>query len=186
MQITIQIRSHMIRFIIRIYERHYFFFYWINDIYKTPFKVVEKVGNPPLCSGVIAVPSGPKSHTLTVILAVFASQPRCCHKPWKSLFLVYSPHLWSRKLFKCRVPNWLQSFQAFCLLADLPPILPCQSSPSRMNTHYYRVALPTPKRQESWDSRPRAGKSFENIKKVVRFAKFPSGWPTAHDNFATV
>ena len=30
------------------------------------------VGNPPLCNGVIAVPSGPKSHTFTVILTVFA------------------------------------------------------------------------------------------------------------------
>ena len=101
MQITIQIRSDMIRFLIRIYGRRYFFFYWMNGIYKTPFKVVENVGNPPLCSGVIAVPSGPKSHTLTVILAVFAPQPRWRHKPWKSLFPVYSPHLRSRKLFKC-------------------------------------------------------------------------------------
>ena len=40
------------------------------------FKVVANVGNPPLCSGVIAFPSGPKSHTFTVILAVFAPQPR--------------------------------------------------------------------------------------------------------------
>ena len=184
MQITIQIRSHMIRFIIRIYERHYFFFYWINDIYKTPFKVVEKVGNPPLCSGVIAVPSGPKSHTLTVILAVFAPQPRWRHDREKvyslSILPISDPEGCSN------VPNRLQSFRALCSLADLPPILPCQSSPSRMNTHYYRAALSTPKRQESWDSRPSAGKSNENIKKVVRFAKFPSGWPTAHDNFATV
>ena len=36
------------------------------------FEVVANVGNPLLCSGVIAVPSGPKSHTLTVILAVLA------------------------------------------------------------------------------------------------------------------
>ena len=100
MQITIQIRSHMIWFIIRIFGRRYFFFYWMNDIYRTPFKVGENVGNPPLCSGVIAVPSGPKSHTLTVLLAVFAYQPRWRHKLWKSLFHVYSPHLWSRKLFK--------------------------------------------------------------------------------------
>ena len=101
MQITIQIRSHLIWFIIRIYGRRYFFFYWMNDIYKTPFKVVENVGNPPLCSGVIAVPSGSKSHILTVLLAVFASQPRWRHKLWRSVFHVYSPHLWSRKLFKC-------------------------------------------------------------------------------------
>ena len=45
-------------------------------------------GNPPLCSGVIAVPSGPKSHTLTVILAVFAPQPSWRHKPWKGLFKI--------------------------------------------------------------------------------------------------
>ena len=145
------------------------------------FKVAANVGNPPLCSGVIAVLSGPKSHTLTVILAVFAFQLRWRHKPWKSLVHVYSPHPWSRKLFK-----WLQSFKDLCLLPDLLPIFPCQSSLPRMNTHYYRAALPTPKRQESWHSRARAGKSIENIKKVVRFAKFPSGWPTAHDNFATV
>ena len=176
----------MIRFIIRIYGRLYFLFYWMNDIYKTPFKVVENVGNPPLCSGVIAVPSGPKSHTLTVILAVFAPQPMQDgvinrEKVYSmSIFPISVPESCSN------VPNRLQSLKALCLLADLPPILPCQSSPSRMNTHYYRAALPTPKRQESWDSRPRAGKSIENIKKVVRFAKFPSGWPTAHDNFATV
>ena len=42
------------------------------------FKVVANVGNPSLCSGRIAVPSGPKSHTMTftVILVVFAPQPR--------------------------------------------------------------------------------------------------------------
>ena len=36
------------------------------------FKVVVNVGSPPLCSCVIAVPSGPKSPAFTVILAVFA------------------------------------------------------------------------------------------------------------------
>ena len=36
------------------------------------FKLVANVRNPPLCSDVTAVPSGPKSHTFTVILAVFA------------------------------------------------------------------------------------------------------------------
>ena len=36
------------------------------------FKLHFRCGNPPLCSGVIAVPNGPKSHTFTVILAVFA------------------------------------------------------------------------------------------------------------------
>ena len=39
-------------------------------------KMVANVGNPPVCSGVIDVPSGPKSHTFTVILAVFAPQLR--------------------------------------------------------------------------------------------------------------
>ena len=39
------------------------------------FKIHFRCGNPPLCRGVIAVPSGPKSHTLTVILAVFAPLP---------------------------------------------------------------------------------------------------------------
>ena len=39
-------------------------------------KMVANVGNPPVCSGVIEVPSGPKSHTFTVILAVFAPQLR--------------------------------------------------------------------------------------------------------------
>ena len=156
----------------------------MNDIYKTPFKVGENVGNPPLCSGVIAVLSGPKSRTLTVILAVLPpSQDGVINRNKvysMSILLISDPESVSN------VPNWVQSFQALCLLPDLPPILPCQSSLSRMNTHYYRAALPTPKRQESWDSRPRAGKSVENIKKVVRFAKFPSEWPAAHDNFATV
>ena len=31
-------------------------------------------------AALIAVPSGPKSHTFTVILAVFAHQPRLRHK----------------------------------------------------------------------------------------------------------
>ena len=47
------------------------------------FKVVANVGNPPPCSGVIAVPSGPKPHALTVILAVFAPQPRWRHQRHK-------------------------------------------------------------------------------------------------------
>ena len=36
------------------------------------FKIHFGCGNLPLCSRVIAVPSGPKSYTFTVILAVFA------------------------------------------------------------------------------------------------------------------
>ena len=61
----------MRRFIIRIYGRRGTFSR-MNDIKKL-FKVVANVGNPPLCSGVITVQNGPKAHTLTVILAVFAS-----------------------------------------------------------------------------------------------------------------
>ena len=38
------------------------------------------------CVLVLPVPSGPKSHTFTVILAVFALQPRWRHKPLKGLF----------------------------------------------------------------------------------------------------
>ena len=34
-----------------------------------------------LCSGVIAFLSRLKPHTFTVISAVFAPQPRWCHKP---------------------------------------------------------------------------------------------------------
>ena len=37
------------------------------------------------CSSIIAVPSGPKSHRITVILAVVAPQPRWRHKPWKGV-----------------------------------------------------------------------------------------------------
>ena len=49
-------------------------------------KVVEKVANRPLCSGVIAVQNGPKAHTFTLILAIFASQPRWRNKsPKKSI-----------------------------------------------------------------------------------------------------
>ena len=44
------------------------------------FKIHFRCGNPPLCRGVKAVPSGPKSHTFTVILAVFTPQPR-----WRGL-----------------------------------------------------------------------------------------------------
>ena len=53
-----------------------------------PFKTNFRFGNLPLCSGVIAVPSGPKSHTFTVIIAVFA-QPRWRNKPWKGLLFVF-------------------------------------------------------------------------------------------------
>ena len=49
------------------------------------FKVVANFGNPPLCSGVIAVQNGPKAHKFTLILVMFASQPRWRNKPLKSL-----------------------------------------------------------------------------------------------------
>ena len=39
-------------------------------------------------SSVIAFPSGPKSHTFTVILAVFAPQPRWRHKLSSNLFML--------------------------------------------------------------------------------------------------
>ena len=52
---------------------------------QVPFKIHFRWGNPPLCNRVIAVPSGPKSHTFTIILAVFIPQPRWCHKPGKDL-----------------------------------------------------------------------------------------------------
>ena len=48
---------------------------------------MANIGNPLLCSGVIAGPRGPKPHTFSVILAVFAPQPRWRHKPWKGLLI---------------------------------------------------------------------------------------------------
>ena len=53
------------------------------------FKIHFRCGNPPLCRGVIAVPSGPKSNTFTVILAVFPPQQRWQHKLWKGLLRVH-------------------------------------------------------------------------------------------------
>ena len=58
------------------------------------FKIHFRCGNPPLCSGVIAIPSGLKSHTFIVILAVFAPQPRWGHKPWKGLLQSIQFHLY--------------------------------------------------------------------------------------------
>lgn len=43
----------------------------MNDANKS-IKNSHKVGSPPVCSGVAAVQSRPKSHTFTVILVVFA------------------------------------------------------------------------------------------------------------------
>ena len=55
---------------------------------------MAKVGNPPLCSGVIAIPSGLKSHTFIVILAMFGPQPRWRHKRWKGLLQSIQFHLY--------------------------------------------------------------------------------------------
>ena len=51
------------------------------------FKIHFRCGNPPLCSGVIEVPSGPKSHTFTVILALFAPQPGAINR--ERVYCVY-------------------------------------------------------------------------------------------------
>ena len=149
------------------------------------FKLEANVGNPPLCSGAIAVQNGPKSHTLTLILAVFASQPRWRHKPWKSLFHVYSPHLWSRNLFKLMYPTDCSPLRPFLYY------LICHRSYHvsllfREWTHTITGRPCQPPRGKNLEILVLEGKSIENIKKVVRFAKFPSGWPTAHNNFATV
>ena len=61
------------------------------------FKVHFRWGNLDLCSGVIAVPIGPNSHTFTVILAVFAPQPRWPRKPWKGPLIIYATQQWKKK-----------------------------------------------------------------------------------------
>ena len=75
----------------------------MNDINK-PFKVVANVGNLPLCSGVIAVPSGLKSHTFSVILAVFAPQPRLHQKGL--IFVQFSTLLNKGQLQYSDKPLW--------------------------------------------------------------------------------
>ena len=60
------------------------------------FKVHFRWGNLDLCSGVIAVPIGPNSHTFTVILAVFAPQPRWPRKPWKGPLIIYAIQQWKK------------------------------------------------------------------------------------------
>ena len=60
------------------------------------FKVHFRWGNLDLCSGVIAVPIGPNSHTFTVILAVFAPQPRWPCKPWKGPLIIYAIQQWKK------------------------------------------------------------------------------------------
>ena len=72
---------------------------WISSLYFTKiisvqifFKTHFRTGNPPLCSCIMAVSSGPNSYTFTVILAVFAPELRWRHKPWKGLLTLKS--LW--------------------------------------------------------------------------------------------
>ena len=48
----------------------------MNDINEANEKWWQMLAIRLFCSGVIEVPSGPKSHTFTVILAVFAPQLR--------------------------------------------------------------------------------------------------------------
>ena len=76
---------------------------WISSLYFTKiilvqmsFKVHFRWGNLDLCSGVIAVPIGPNSHTFTVILAVFAPQPRWPCKPWKGPLIIYAIQQWKK------------------------------------------------------------------------------------------
>ena len=90
-----EIRSHMRRFIIRIYGRRsnvlphlraLFSVEWVISI--KLFKVVANVGNPPLCSEPRY--SGSKWARIPYIhcnFTVFAPPPRWRHKPWKGLFL---------------------------------------------------------------------------------------------------
>jgi len=61
------------------------------------FKLHFRCGNMDLFSGVITVPIGPKSHTCTVILAVFAPQPRCPRKPWKGLLIINAIQQWKKQ-----------------------------------------------------------------------------------------
>ena len=77
---------------------------WISSLYFTKiilvqmsFKVHFRWGNLDLCSGVIAVPIGPNSHTFTVILAVFANQPPWPRKPWKGPLIIYAIQQWKKK-----------------------------------------------------------------------------------------
>ena len=76
---------------------------WISSLYfpkiilvQMSFKVHFRWGNLDLCSGVIAVPIGPNSHTFTVILAVFAPQPRWPCKPWKGPLIIYAIQQWKK------------------------------------------------------------------------------------------
>ena len=52
------------------------------------FKVVSSVGNQPFCSGVMVVPSGPKSHTFTVNFSCVCSSAKTASKTVKRSFSV--------------------------------------------------------------------------------------------------
>ena len=53
------------------------------------FKIHFCCGNSPLCSGVIAISSGPKSHTFTVILVVFAPPAKMESQTVKRSFVIF-------------------------------------------------------------------------------------------------
>ena len=76
------------------YNLSLFFTFHENNLSTNVFRR----GSPPLCSAVIAFPSGPKSHTFTVILAVFAPQPRWPRKPWKGPLIIYAIQQWKKKI----------------------------------------------------------------------------------------
>ena len=110
------------------------------------FKIHFRCGNPTLCSGVIAVPSGPKSHTFTVILAVFAPQPRWRHKPWKGLFML---SLWQSVTYQIYVDQKLVfsdvSINPVTLVITIKLILPLSVKfPRCRSTH--EMFLKTEKR----------------------------------------
>ena len=85
-----EIRSHMRRFIIRIYRRRTFFssliFCWMNDINKNIWGSGKFWKSACLHGRYSGFLSGPKSRTFTVIFSEFVRQPRWRHKPWKGLF----------------------------------------------------------------------------------------------------
>ena len=80
---------------------------------------MANVKNQPLCSGVIAVLNGPKSHTLTVILAVLPPpppQPRWRHqrhKPWEGLLPNWCRILMINNYCDIRFKGWSLSHEGF-------------------------------------------------------------------------
>ena len=82
------------------------------------FKVLANVRNPPLCSGVIAVPNGPKSHTFTVILAVFAPSQAGIINREKGYFIVPLLH-------HINLLNFFNALGLMQLIHDQHQPLPC-------------------------------------------------------------